>query len=101
MEEPSPALAAGLIETAVSDENPNVRLAAVEAARPLIARPGVYRELADRLALESAPLVQIALIDVLLEQPAAESSDIERLIDREDIEDEVRSFARQRSGERI
>ncbi|MBW3564202.1 MAG: hypothetical protein KY459_05715 [Acidobacteria bacterium] len=101
MEEPSPALAAGLIEAAVSDENPNVRLAAVEAARPLVARPGVYRELADRLALESAPLVQIALIDVLLEQPTAEPSDIESLIDREDIEDEVRSFARQRAGERI
>lgn len=101
MENPSTGAVTGLLRAAVTDPNPNVRLAAVEAAAPLVDRPGVYDELAERLEIESSPLVQIALVDLLLEDPEAAPARIEKLLLRDDVEEEVIRFVRQRTGESI
>jgi hypothetical protein len=49
------------------DANVNVRLAAVDALEKLAGNPEIQRALADALPLQDSPLVQIALIDVLVE----------------------------------
>jgi hypothetical protein len=48
------------------DANVNVRLAAVDALEKLAGNPQIQRALADALPLQDSPLVQIALIDVLV-----------------------------------
>jgi len=56
-----------LVETLNSDPNVNVRLAAVDALYLFRDAPGVKESLTASLALQQAPLVQVALIDLLVE----------------------------------
>jgi HEAT repeat protein len=56
-----------LFETLDSDENTNVRLAAVEALYLFRDEPGVKDNLVHSLGVQNAPQVQVALIDLLVE----------------------------------
>ncbi len=56
-----------LIGTLDADPNPNVRLAAVEALYLFRDQPGVKESLVRSLAEQDSPLVQVALIDLLVE----------------------------------
>lgn len=56
-----------LVETLNSDPNVNVRLAAVDALYLFRDAPGVKESLTASLAIQQAPLVQVALIDLLVE----------------------------------
>lgn len=56
-----------LIETLNGDPNVNVRLAAVDALYLFREAPGVKESLTAALAAQEAPLVQVALIDLLVE----------------------------------
>jgi hypothetical protein len=49
------------------DANVNVRLSAVDALEKLAGNPDIQRALVDALPMQDSPLVEIALIDVLVE----------------------------------
>jgi hypothetical protein len=83
-----------LIETLDSDPNPNVRLAAVEALYLFRNQPGVRASLVRSLSIQDSPLVQVALIDLLVElreQRAAEA--LKALIQNSKLNPEVKKFA--------
>ena len=66
---------AALVETLNSDSNVNVRLAAVDALYLFRDAPGVKDSLTASLAGQTAPLVQVALIDLLVEVREARAAD--------------------------
>jgi hypothetical protein len=68
-----------LLDTLSHDPDVNVRLAAVDALAPTVGRPMVRDQLLQEVARQSSPMVQIALIDVLLAHDRAGSS--QRLLD--------------------
>ncbi len=67
IDNPDSRTLAALIETLNTDSNPNVRLASVEALYLFRNQPGVKEGLVRSLAVQSSPLVQVALIDLLVE----------------------------------
>ena len=70
---------AALLETLRRDRDVNVRLAAIDALAPTVGRPLVRDQLLDEMARQPSPMVQIALIDVLLAHDRAGS--LQRLQD--------------------
>lgn len=64
--QPSDALLTSLTNTLESDPNVNVRLAAVDALTMFRDEPGVVDTAVQALSQESSPMVQIALIDLLI-----------------------------------
>jgi hypothetical protein len=66
MTKPDSRLLATLINTLENDSNPNVRLAAVEALYLFRDLPEVRQGLSGSLAKQSSPLVQVALIDLIV-----------------------------------
>jgi hypothetical protein len=65
MEESSAAVTAALIKTLNSDENVNVRLAALEALKPYGDDGNVRKELIRSISKQDSPLVQIALAELM------------------------------------
>jgi hypothetical protein len=57
---------AALLDTLARDPDVNVRLAAVDALAPTVGRPMVRDQLLQQMSRQASPMVQIALIDVLL-----------------------------------
>lgn len=85
-----------LFEALDRDPSPNVRLAAVDALYLFRNTPGVRESLLRSLAVQSYPLVQIALIDFLVdvrEERAAEA--LKRLIEAGELTPEVKKRAEQ------
>jgi hypothetical protein len=70
-----------LLDTLGHDSDVNVRLAAVDALAPTVGRPPVRDQLLEEVARQPSPMVQIALIDVLLAHDRAGSR--RRLLDLE------------------
>jgi hypothetical protein len=68
-----------LLDTLSHDPDVNVRLAAVDALAPTVGRPPVRDQLLQEVARQQSPMVQIALIDVLLAHDRAGSR--QRLLD--------------------
>ena len=66
VQEPDPALIAALLHTLDNDPSVNVRLSAVDALYLFSGRPEVKTALTASLARQASPLVQIALIDLLV-----------------------------------
>jgi hypothetical protein len=66
IDEPSDVLLTSLTNTLESDPNVNVRLAAVDALTAFREEPGVVDAAVQALKQEASPLVQIALIDLLI-----------------------------------
>jgi len=93
---PSVKTLAALVNALNTDSNPNVRLAAVEALYLFRNHPGVKESLVDSLAVQDSPLVQVALIDLIVEireQRAAEA--LKALIKNEKLNPEVKKLAEQ------
>jgi anti-sigma factor RsiW len=93
---PSAKTLAALVETVNSDPNPNVRLAAVEALYLFRNQPGVRESLVSSLAAQDSPLVQVALIDLLVEireQRAAEA--LKALVKDQKLNPDVKKLAEQ------
>jgi len=66
--EPSDREVLGALVTAVNhDTNVNVRLAAVDALRRFAASPETRRAVIEALPSQTTPLVQVALIDLLVD----------------------------------
>ncbi len=64
---PDPQVLDALQQTLLSDTSVDVRLAALDALGHYGNRPGVSRGLVEALGTEQSPMVQVALIDVLVD----------------------------------
>lgn len=65
--EPDPQVEQELLHTVNHDSNVNVRLSAVDAIAKFAKNPEVRRALVDSIPVQDSPLVQIALIDLLVQ----------------------------------
>jgi len=76
MTQPDRDVAQALLHAVNQDSNVNVRLSAVDALAKFAADPEIRRALADSLAVQDSPLVQIALIDLLVQLHAREGAPV-------------------------
>ena len=67
MEKPDPQVVTALLYAVNHDTNVNVRLSAVDALQKYAAIPETGRSLVEGLTTQDSPLVQIALIDMLVQ----------------------------------
>ena len=65
--EPDPKVMGALMHTLRFDNSVDVRLAALDALSRYADRPEIRRELVDALQTTQSPLVQVALIDLLVD----------------------------------
>jgi hypothetical protein len=65
--EPDPKVMGALLRTLRFDNSVDVRLAALDALSRYAGRPEIRRELVDVLESQQSPLVQLALIDLLVD----------------------------------
>ena len=94
VKDPSATTLAALFKAVDTDPNPNVRLAAVDAIYLFRDRPGVRESLVRSLAIQSYPLVQVALIDFLVEvREARAAAALKKLIDGGELTPEVKKRA--------
>jgi hypothetical protein len=95
VQDPAPSLIAALLDTLDNDPSVNVRLSAVDALYLFSGREEVRKSLTASLARQTSPLVQIALIDLLVsfkEKQAAAA--LKRLLADKKIIPEVQQRAR-------
>ena len=94
-----PKVADALIEALRRDPDVNVRLAALEALRPLAGRAEERPKLVAAMDRQTSPLVQLSLLDVLLESDDANARrDLARLLDDPHLDPAVRGYLRGRLG---
>jgi len=92
-------VADALLEALRSDPNVNVRLAALEALRPLAGRPAERPRLVAALDAQSSPLVQLSLVEVLVDSgDVAARADLEQLLSNPELDPAVRGYLRGRLG---
>ncbi len=96
IDRPKDETLAALFEALDRDPNPNVRLAAVDALYLFRDRPGVRESLVRSLAVQTYPLVQVALIDFLVEVREARAAEaLKSLIESDELTPEVKKRAEQ------
>ena len=84
-----------LLEAVRRDSSLNVRLAAVEALGGYLDRPVVVPALTDTLARESAPLMQVALAELLLERGGSGgTAAVQEMLGRSEIDQSVGEYMR-------
>ena len=88
----SPEVVNALLERVHYDSNLSVRLAAIDALRTDLDRPGVVEGLAMAIARQESPLLQVALTDALLsaEQPAIDA--VRGVLGRTELDPAVREY---------
>ena len=93
--EPSDREVLGALVTAVNhDANVNVRLAAVDALRRFAASPETRRAVVEALPSQTTPLVQVALIDLLVDFKERDATGVlKRLAANGEVNDGVRQQA--------
>ncbi len=95
-DDPNPDVLSALLTTLNFDPNVNVRLAAAEALTPFYGIDTVRSGVLHSLKQQKSPLLQIALINVLLAQNEKESIEtLEYLQNNDDYDKAVRSHAGQ------
>ncbi len=67
MTRPDPEIREALFQAVESDPNVNVRLAALDALRPMLSQPGLLKRLLDSLIKQPSPMVQVSMIDLMVE----------------------------------
>jgi len=96
VENPNDTTLAALTDALDNDPNPNVRLAAVDALYLFRNKPGVRESLVRSLAIQTYPLVQVALIDFLVEVREARAAEaLKQLIEKNELTPEVKKRAEQ------
>lgn len=68
LQQPEPKIIGALFHTLRNDSSVDVRLAALDALSRYAGRPEIREQLIDALESRQSPLVQIALIDLLVDQ---------------------------------
>jgi anti-sigma factor RsiW len=92
--QPDPQVLSALLRTVSYDQNVNVRLAALDALRQSGSNDVVRRGLVESLDRQTSPLVQIALIDLLVEIRDKEAADpVKELMREAGLNPEVRERA--------
>jgi len=93
---PNETTLAALFKAVDADPNPNVRLAAVDALYLFRDKPGVREGLVNSLSVQTYPLVQVALIDLLVEAREARAVQaLKTLIEADKLTPEVKKRAEQ------
>lgn len=94
MDNPSARTLEALLHTLDNDKNVNVRLAAVDALYLFYDHPGVKEGLLRSLKNQPSPLVQVALIDLIVNMRERQAADALRLlVEDEKINPDVKEFA--------
>lgn len=94
--EPDDKLLDKLLSTLDSDSNVNVRLAAVEALYLFHDHPKVKKGLIDSLSRQSSPMVQAALIDLMVSIRERKAVDaLKSLLEQEGVNPEIKDRAEQ------
>jgi len=75
MPDASSKVAAALINTLRTDENNNVRMAAIEALSKYTNTPAVRKEIIASIQFQDSPLVQLALAELMVAMNAKEAPD--------------------------
>ena len=94
LKKPDSGLLEALLETVNTDPNINVRLAAVDALYLFYDNPIVTEGVAEMLSHQTSPLIQVALIDLIVnmhERRAVES--LKNLIQSETLDPDVKEHA--------
>ena len=92
--QPDEDLVNTLVKTATQDKSVNVRYAAVQALGNFMDYPSVRNEMVRSLSQQTEPLIQIAMISLLVEaQEKAAISSIKKLLDNEATTPEVKQQA--------
>jgi hypothetical protein len=78
VEQPDPEFLSTLLHTLDYDPNVDVRLSAVDALARFAQDPGVRQGIIKSLARQNSPMVQIALIDLLVQLHEHQSADVLR-----------------------
>jgi hypothetical protein len=92
--QPDPEVEQELLRTVNHDPNMNVRLSAVDAIAKFAKNPEVRRALVDSIAVQESPLVQIALIDLLVQLNDKDAVPaLRKLAQEKDTDDSVRQRA--------
>lgn len=76
MDQPDEQVVSALLRALKYDSNVNVRLAAIDALEKFVANPEIGRQVIETLPHEPSPLVQIALIDLLIQERVEKSAEI-------------------------
>jgi hypothetical protein len=94
MSQPDRQVQQALLFAVNHDSNVNVRLSAVDALQKYAADPEVARAMADAIPVQDSPLVQVALIDMLVQVKAAGTAPaMARLAVNKDADQAVRQRA--------
>jgi anti-sigma factor RsiW len=89
----TPEIVNALLERVQYDSNLSVRLAAVEALRAELDRPGVIDALALELGRQESPLLQVALTDALLAADAdVATAAVRSTLERDELDPAVREY---------
>jgi anti-sigma factor RsiW len=92
--QPDEQVQQALLHAVNHDSNVNVRLSAVDALAKFANDPGVRRGLTDSLATQDSPLVQVALIDLLVQLDEKDAvSAMRKLAQDNSVDQEVRQRA--------
>lgn len=75
LDQPGNEVTLALLDALMHDPNVNVRLATIDALKPLAASANVRRSVLETLPRQTSPMVQIALIDFVVETSAREATD--------------------------
>ncbi len=94
MTQPDREVQQALLHAVNHDSNVNVRLSAVDALAKFATNPDVRRALVDSLPVQDSPLVQIALIDLLVQLNARDAAPaMQKLAQQADANESVRQRA--------
>lgn len=94
-----PRVADALLRAFESDPDVNVRLAALEALRPLAGRAPERPRLVAALSRQASPLVQLSLIEMLLEADGERGrEELRQLLDDDQLDPALRGHLRGRLG---
>ncbi len=94
LQQPDREVLTALLDTLMHDPNVNVRLAAIDALRQFGGQPVVRSGVVEALGRQDSPMVQVALIDLVVDLKEKESVDtLRKLIQDEKLNEAVRTRA--------
>jgi hypothetical protein len=89
IEQPGSEVTLALLDTLMHDPNVNVRLASIDALKRFATRESVRRGVIEALAVQTSPLVQIALIDFVVETNGRSAADTLRRLSSDPMLDQA------------
>jgi hypothetical protein len=89
LDQPDSEVTLALLDALMHDPNVNVRLATIDALKPLAAREQVRRGVIDAIPRQTSPLVQIALIDFVVETSGRGAAETLRQLSADPMLDEA------------